>query len=299
MAIDVAAKKVLHDYHTILYKLTGIAIDFISASGENLKLLPPEHVNPLCKMIAGTECGSAACCKINLEMMRKSGVTGKSIIYECHAGLIDITVPIFVNKKFLGCLTCGQILKKTPTPKSFREFKARLAHLKLDEAKLRDYYFKTVVLSEPQIEAMAELMSLVGNYIVESENKLLFLASVNENNKILFAREYLEQNYQREISIAEISRGVYLSESHFSHQFKKAVGTSAVQYLNRFRTEKAKELLQSSTLNITEIAGKTGFKSLPHFNRIFRKFEHLSPSAFRKKQKRRSHQSSIAGTFRG
>jgi AraC-like DNA-binding protein/ligand-binding sensor protein len=290
MPIDIAAKKVLHDYHTVLYKLMGIATDFVSESGENIRLLPAEHVSPLCAMISGTECGSVACRKIGMEMMRKSRVTGKSIIYECHAGLIDVTIPIFVNKKFLGCLTCGQILKKKPTKKTFREFKARLAHLKLDEKKLRDYYFKAVVLSEKQIEAMAELMSLVGNYIVESENKLLFLASVNENNKVLFAREYIEQNYRKDISIADISHGVNLSESHFSHQFKKEVGTSMVQYLNRFRTDKAKELLQSSTLNITEIAAETGFASLPHFNRIFKKFEQVSPSEFRKKQKRLNNQ---------
>ena len=285
MSINIAGKKILQDYHSVLYKLTGIATDFVAENGEILTLCPPEHYNPLCRMIIGTKCGAAACHKDDIKIMRESRLTGKNIIYECHAGLIDIAVPLFVNKKFIGMLTCGQILKRKPTEKSFRELKDKLGSLNFDEAMLREYYFKTVVLSEKQIEAMTELISLVGNYIVESETKLLFLESANEKNKILAARKYIEQNYQRDITISDIAGAVYLSESYFSHQFKKEVGVSAVQYLNCYRIEKAKELLRTQTLNITEIAGSTGFQSLPHFNRIFRKFEKLPPRDFRKKQK--------------
>lgn len=285
MSINIAGKKILQNYHSVLYQLTGIATDFVAENGEILTLCPPEHYNPLCRMIIGTKCGAAACHKDDMKIMQESRLTGKNIIYECHAGLIDIAVPLFVSKKFLGMLTCGQILKKRPTEKSFRELKEKLGDLSFDEAKLREYYFKTVVMSAKQIEAMAELISLIGNYIVESENKLLFLESVNEKNKILAARKYIEQNYQRDITISEIAEAVYLSESYFSHQFKKEVGVSAVQYLNCYRIEKAKELLRTPTLNITEIANLTGFQSLPHFNRIFRKFEKTAPRDFRKKQK--------------
>jgi AraC-like DNA-binding protein len=241
-------------------------------------------------MIVGTKCGAAACHKADMDAIRECRLTGKRVIYECHAGLVDIAVPLFVNGKFLGCLTCGQVLRRRPTEKTFAEFKTRVACLRLDKARLRKYYFGTPVLSERQIEAMAELVSMIGNYIVESESKLLFLESVNEKSRMVSARKFIERNYQRDISISDIAREVYLSESHFSHQFRKEVGTSAVQYLNRFRIEKAKELLQSNGFNITEISGKTGFQSLPHFNRIFRKFENMSPCEFRKKQKRLDNQ---------
>jgi AraC-like DNA-binding protein/ligand-binding sensor protein len=286
MSINIATKKILQDYHSALYNLTGMATDFVAKNGEIMTLCPPEHYNPLCRMIIGTACGAAACHKDDMKIMQESMVTKENVIYECHAGLIDIAVPLFVNKKFLGMLTSGQVLKKKPTEKSFRELKKKLGSLNFDEAKLREYYFKTAVLSAKQVEAMMELISLMGNYIVESENKLLFLEAANEKNKILAARKYIEQNYQRDITISDIAGAVYLSESYFSHQFKNEVGVSAVQYLNCYRIEKAKELLRTRTLNITEIATKTGFQSLPHFNRIFRKFEKMAPRDFRKKQKK-------------
>jgi AraC-like DNA-binding protein len=179
-------------------------------------------------------------------------------------------------------LTTGQILKKKPTQKSFREFKEKIKALNLDEDKLKEYYFSTIVMSDEQIEALVDLISLVGNYILESENKLLFLESVNEKKKTLAARQYIEQNYKKKLTLEKIANSVFLSGSHFSHIFKAEVGISPINYLNRFRVDKAKELLKNSNTGITEIAYNVGFQSLPHFNRIFKDMEKISPGSYRK-----------------
>jgi AraC-like DNA-binding protein/ligand-binding sensor protein len=247
-----------------------------------MTLCPPEHYNPLCRYIVSCPCGKEACNQADRENCAKARTTGKNIIYECHAGLIDIIVPLFINDQYIGCLTTGQILKKKPTKKSFREFKERIRALNLNEDKLREYYFNTIVMSDEQIEALVELISLVGNYVLESENKLLFLESVNEKKKTLAARQYIEQNYKKKLTIDEIADSVFLSSSHFSHMFKQEVGISPINYLNRFRVDKAKELLKNSKTSITEIAYNVGFQSLPHFNRIFKDMEKISPGLYRK-----------------
>jgi AraC-like DNA-binding protein len=284
MTINIAGKKILQDYHAVLYKLTGIAIDYISETGEIMTLCPAEHYNPLCSYIYNCPGGAAACARADRENIEKAAASKKSVIYECHAGLIDIIVPLFVNGQYIGCLTTGQILKQKPTKKSFREFLNKVKTLKLNEEQLREYYFKTVVMSERQIEAMVELMSLVGNYILESENKLLFLESINERKKVLAARQFIEQNYKKKLTVDNIANSVFLSESHFGHIFKHEVGISPINYLNRFRIDKAKELLRNTKSSITDIAYSVGFNSLPHFNRIFKEMEGVSPGYCRKKQ---------------
>jgi AraC family transcriptional regulator, pdu and cob operon regulator len=282
MSINIAAKKILQDYHAILYKLTGVVIDFVSDTGEIMTLCPPEHYNPLCHYFRSVPCGVEACARADEENCTRAKATGKNIIYECHAGLIDIVVPLFVNEQYIGCLTTGQILKSPPTLKSFAEFKDKVKALNLNEDKLKEYYFATNVMSAQQIEALVELLALAGNYILESESKLLFLESVNEKKKILAARHYIEQNYQKKLTIEEIANCVFLSKSHFSHMFKKEVGISPINYLNRFRIDKAKELLQNTNNSITEIAANVGFQSLPHFNRIFKSLEKITPGLCRK-----------------
>lgn len=282
MSVNIAAKKILQDYHAMLYKLTGVVIDFVSDSGQVMTLCPPEHYNPLCRYIVSCPCGAKACARVDNENCSKAKAARENIIYECHAGLIDIIVPLFINDQYIGCLTTGQILKNKPTKKSFCEFKEKIKSLNLDEGKLREYYLSTIVMSNKQIEALVDLMALVGNYILESENKLLFLEYVNEKKKTLAARQYIEQNYKKKLTIDEIANSVFLSPSHFSHMFKQEVGISPINYLNRFRIDKAKELLEKSSPNVTEIAYNVGFQSLPHFNRIFRDMEKISPGLYRK-----------------
>ncbi len=286
MLINIAAKKILQDYHAILHKLVGIPIDLVSATGEVMTLCPSEHYNPFCHYIRSCSRGENACTSSDGENCDKAKATGKSVIYECHAGLIDIVVPLFVNDRYMGCLTTGQILRKKPTQKSFRELKEKIKAFDLDEDKLKEYYFNTIVMSEKQIEALVDLLSLISSYILESENKLLFLESINEKKKTLGARQYIEQNYKKKLTIDNIASAVFLSPSHFSHIFKEEVGTSPINYLNRFRVDRAKEILKNSNTSITEISHSVGFQSLPHFNRIFKNIAKISPGLYRKSKKR-------------
>lgn len=284
MSEDIAGKKLLQEYHSVLFKLSGIITDFVTETGCVHNLCPQDHFNPICNLIRKTESGSKLCAVCD-KTMEKCKATGESIVYECHAGFIDIIVPLFVNKKFIGCLTAGQILNKKTTETSFNEFLEKTPYLKVERKRMRELYFATKVLTQDQIEALVELLRLFGNYIVESENKMLFLESIKEKNRTSEARKYIEKNYQKKITVLDIARAVYQSESYFSHQFKEETGVSAIKYLNRYRIEKAKELLLNSKLTITEVAFNTGFQNLTHFNRIFRANTQKSPREY-KKQKR-------------
>lgn len=53
------------------------------------------------------------------------------------------------------------------------------------------------------------------------------------------------------------------------------------EYVSRLRTEKAKKLLLNPNLRVSEIAYEVGFQSLTHFNRVFKRILHESPSEYR------------------
>lgn len=95
------------------------------------------------------------------------------------------------------------------------------------------------------------------------------------------ARAYIEQNFSQDISLDDIANYIYLSTSHFARAFKKAFGTSPIQYLLSLRVEKAKELLENSDLRIGEISLEVGFSSQQRFNDIFKKQAGASPSEYR------------------
>lgn len=281
--MEIGDKKLLREYYSILYRLLGVIIDFVSEDGETLKLCEYERFNEFCKLVQASDEGKKACDECDRKIAREIRETGKSMIYECHAGLVDVSVPLFIDKRFVGSLATGQILSRPPTEASFAEVWKRCASMGIDKRKLREAYFATPVFEEDKLRALVDLVSLIGNYMVESENKLLFLEAFKEKNKISAARQFVGDNYQRKLSVSEVARLVGLSASRFSHLFKEETGTSFVNYVNRYRIERAKELLVNSKLTVTEIADAVGFQSLPHFNRIFRKLESRSPSAHRRR----------------
>jgi AraC-like DNA-binding protein len=75
-----------------------------------------------------------------------------------------------------------------------------------------------------------------------------------------------------------------ISKGYLCLTFKKQIGLSIIEYLTEHRIQHAIQLLQDTDDKILSIALDSGFGDLSHFNRIFKKLNHLSPSAYRTQQ---------------
>ncbi|WP_010681146.1 AraC family transcriptional regulator [Acetivibrio cellulolyticus] len=93
---------------------------------------------------------------------------------------------------------------------------------------------------------------------------------------------YINNNYEREISLKDIAQYVFLSTSYFTRAFKEETGISPINYLLKTRIERAKELLKDSTLKISDIALSVGFSNQQRFNDIFKKYVKMTPLQYRK-----------------
>lgn len=95
------------------------------------------------------------------------------------------------------------------------------------------------------------------------------------------ARRYAARRYDQPITVEEMSEQAALSPFHFIRQFRRVFRQTPHQYIMRLRIDKAKYLLRSTDLPITEICAMTGFQSLGSFSSLFSKQAGLSPSAYR------------------
>lgn len=85
--------------------------------------------------------------------------------------------------------------------------------------------------------------------------------------QILDTLEYLHQHFSEKITIDSLAERVYLSRSTFIRSFQAVCGCSPIQYLTKYRTQKAMDLLDNSTMSKTEIAHFCGFYDLSHMER--------------------------------
>lgn len=102
--------------------------------------------------------------------------------------------------------------------------------------------------------------------------------------KLKIILSYIEENYQKQISVEEISRRCFYSKSYFMRFFKETMGLSFVEYLNNYRLDTAAKLLLASGENILNIASECGFENLSYFNRRFKKRFGMTPGEYRKKR---------------
>ena len=95
-------------------------------------------------------------------------------------------------------------------------------------------------------------------------------------------RAYVEAHLDSRLDVYALARLVGLSPSQFSRLFQKAVGVSPHRYVVQCRVTRARELLATTRLSLTEIALTIGFADHSHFSRRFHEFTGVPPREFRR-----------------
>lgn len=114
--------------------------------------------------------------------------------------------------------------------------------------------------------------------VVASHHKLNYEPTEQLINKAKFL---LQESLENAVNIEELAQQLPMSYSKFRKAFKAITGQSPNQYHLNLKLDKAKELLLSTTLSISEIAYQTGFESALYFSRIFKTKNKVSPKLFR------------------
>ncbi len=92
---------------------------------------------------------------------------------------------------------------------------------------------------------------------------------------------FISTHYDEKLTSASLAERFFVSEYYFCRYFKKNMGQTPVEYINRYRVEKAVALLQDKEKPIRDIAIAVGFDDQNYFSRVFKKFAGKSPVEYR------------------
>ena len=98
---------------------------------------------------------------------------------------------------------------------------------------------------------------------------------------LLRARDLIDRAFAEPLDLDALAREAGYSKFHFARNFVAAYGETPAAYLTRRRVERAKDLLRSANLTVTEICFMVGFESLGSFSSRFRQFVGTGPRAYR------------------
>lgn len=94
-------------------------------------------------------------------------------------------------------------------------------------------------------------------------------------------KNYIEANYQRSITLGDLSRDAHLHPNYLHRIFIQNAGMTPLEYLTDFRLKKANELLLTTDYKISEIASACGFNTPSYFIRLFKRRQGVTPNEFR------------------
>ena len=100
-------------------------------------------------------------------------------------------------------------------------------------------------------------------------------------SRISAIQRYIEEHFTEEIRIADLARQFFISPYYLSHTFKSQVGYSPKQYIQLNRLSYAKELLETTDLQVSQIAYKCGFGDTNNFIRSFKNWFDQAPNRYR------------------
>lgn len=157
----------------------------------------------------------------------------------------------------------------------------------------------TIEAIQPKIEYLAEkstgfeavvrLLEILHELSMSPSARVLASRSMSAHASDSMSRRidkvyaYIEENYDKEMSLNDVASLVGMSDVGFSRFFKQRTGRTFIEDLNDIRLGHAISLLINTTQTISEICFACGFNNLSNFNRLFLKKKKCTPSALREK----------------
>ncbi|GAA5087144.1 AraC-like DNA-binding protein [Thermocatellispora tengchongensis] len=121
------------------------------------------------------------------------------------------------------------------------------------------------------------------------------MGSVPTERRLLRAKDLMDSRYAEPLGVADIARAVYMSQAHFSREFRRAFGETPHRYLLTRRMERAAALLLTTDRTVTDICAHVGLRSVGAFTTSFGRTFGMSPTAYRARYSPALHRARVPG----
>ena len=263
-------------------KMASVLQDFYNATGINVQFFDEDSQsysfsvihNRYCDEVHNTAVGKHACRVSDAALFDECRRTKKTAMHICHAGLVDIAIPILYDGAILGYLILGQMKRDD----DFSAVADYLTSLGLDGVRMKDYYLSLPRYDSDKIQSISNLASMLAKYIL-----LNHMLTPDFNGGMHRALDFIDENLHFPLSVNDIAAGAHISKSTLYKRFKEVFGCTVAEFIMKKRIERAENLLLETDFSIEELSGQVGFSSAAYFTVNFKKQKGMPPLKFIKR----------------
>jgi AraC-like DNA-binding protein/ligand-binding sensor protein len=254
-----------HDYSGDIFKAADISLHM--------------HMNPFCQLVKKGKHCERKCIDLDSNNVRHFFSSGKKeLVKQCHAGVLEFVVPVFVESRLCGAVFLGP----------FRPSGAgKMTGVIIQESEENiPSGAKTLFNSLPEIECLKlEDMLTMTRLLSEKLGKTI----TSFNRDYILGQGYVEKipyfinrEFKNGIAIADLAGFLALSISRTSRLVKLHTGKTFPELLAERRVEHAKFLLENSFFNMEVLSQQCGFSEPAYFFQTFKKLQKRTPAEYRK-----------------
>ncbi|MFO7745893.1 MAG: AraC family transcriptional regulator [Psychroflexus sp.] len=119
------------------------------------------------------------------------------------------------------------------------------------------------------------------NYTLLNADGYILEAKLEDNQRINMIFNFVQHEFQRSITLNEISEKVNMTKPAFCRYFKKITGKTFVDFVNTYRLTHAAKMLHEKQVSILDVCFDSGFNNFSHFNKKFKAFTGRTPTQYR------------------
>ena len=143
---------------------------------------------------------------------------------------------------------------------------------------LSDSYIQHV----EELNEIGQIASLYLKMLTDFTCRVHRLKSMNYSNTIIKCRDYITNHIYENITLSQLSKVLSVSSNYLSEKFKKEVGMTISEFIQKEKVEEAKRLLSSTNNSILDICVSLNFTDQSYFTKIFKKVTGITPNQYRK-----------------
>lgn len=126
-----------------------------------------------------------------------------------------------------------------------------------------------------------EFISFMSELIRITVESMEWSKQQKHNKTIEKVIDFIRKNYAKDISLDDVAVHAHMSSNYFSTFFKQETGDTFIEYLTRFRIDKAKTLMMNAQLRLYEISQMVGYQDVKYFSRLFKRVVGVTPAEYR------------------
>ncbi len=278
-----AASTLFRDYQEAFTTATGLPLALRAVDDWQLAHAGDLQQNPFCQLVARNNHSCAACLQMQQETC--NAANGVAATLKCSFGLTESAIKVKLGDRTIGHLQTGQVFFKATTATQTTSAVSRLqkSGAKVATKEAAAAYQSTRVMPRQQYDSAVRLLEFFAKQLSLMANQIALQEQAAEPPQVARARQFIHEHSEEEISLGDVARAAAISPFYLCKKFKEVTGLHFTDYVSRVRVEKAKELLRNPNHRISEVAYQTGFQSLSHFNRCFKRIAGESPTTCREK----------------